>query len=344
MNAKTPETLKRKRRKHVVRKIILIFLLLMVLAGAAFYAWSSLKQEYTVTYDPYTATIGSISNALSFNGSLQVVDSKNYTADGNATVRNIYVSLGQDVKKGEKLIRLSNGTTLTADFDGRVNSIDAAKDDEVKSGDQLLQLVDFTHMKVSVRIDEYDIASVAPGDRCVITATATEKRFESVIDNINYVSSSGGNVAYYTGTIYADVSDGVYPGMQVTVSVPQEEATDVVILKVDALSFDRTNTAFVYIMDEKGAMAQKTVEVGVSNGNYVEIRSGVNDGDTVYAVAKNDAANAMEAMFRNMFGSQQINNGRGNFGGGFGGGNFGGGNSGGSGGNRTRNSNGGGSR
>ena len=54
-------------------------------------------------------------------------------------------------------------------------------------------------------------------------------------------------------------------------------------------------------------MQEVPVEVGVSNGNYVEIRSGLKDGDTVYAVAKTDSSNTLNGLFSSMFGSQQIN-------------------------------------
>lgn len=39
----------------------------MILAVVLFYGYTTRKEEYTVTYDSYTATTGSISNALSFD-------------------------------------------------------------------------------------------------------------------------------------------------------------------------------------------------------------------------------------------------------------------------------------
>ena len=133
------------------------------------------------------------------------------------------------VKEGDKLVRLSNGSTIEAGFDGRVNAVFAEEGDEVSAGDQLVQLADFKHMKVALRVDEYDIADVAVGQKCTVTATATEKSFESEIASIDYVSASGGNVAYYSALCYVDVDEGIYPGMQVSVSIPQEEADNVVI-------------------------------------------------------------------------------------------------------------------
>ena len=121
-------------------------------------------------------------------------------------------------------------------------------------------------------------------------------------------------MAYYTATAHLDVGAGVYPGMQVTVTIPQEEAVDVVVLKADALSFTLENQAFVYKMKEDETLEEVQVEVGVSNGNYVEIKSGLRANDTVYAVAKaTQTASTLNSLFSGMFGTQQINNNRNTF-------------------------------
>ena len=297
-----------KRWKRVLRRIIVTVLILAILGLGGWYAVDKLRAEYTVTYDTYTATIGSISNALSFSGSMALVNSKTYSASADTTVRTIYVSEGDTVTKGAKLMRLSSGETLTADFDGKVNQVYVSADDEVTSGTSLIQIADFTHMKVSMRVDEYDIADVSVGSACTVTATATEKTFDSTIASINYISSATGNVAYYTAVAYVDVNeDGIYPGMQVTVSIPKEAAEDVVILKEDALSFTAFNSAYVYMKDDNGEMTTVDVEVGVSNGKYVEIKSGLSDGDTVYAVAETiTSTSGVASMLSSLFGGNQF--------------------------------------
>ncbi len=302
----TPVKKRPKRKRRLLRKILIVCLVLLLLAGGALYAAESLRQEYTISYTGYTATTGSISNALSFSGSLSLINSKTYTAPASVTVRSIYVAVGDDVKEGDRLLRLSDGSTIKADFDGRINSLYVEESDGVDADANLLQLADFTHMKVNIRIDEYDIANVKPGQACTVTATATEKKFSSEVTDINYISSSTGNVAYYTATAYVDVEDGVYPGMQVTVSIPQEEAEDVVVLKMDALSFDETNAAFVYKQAADGTMTEVPVEVGVSNGNYVEIRSGVTSGEEVFAQTEMETESAVNSLFSSLFGGQQI--------------------------------------
>ena len=320
-----------RRRRRKLRKILLLLVALALVAALGFYGYTALKQEYTVVYDSYTATTGSISNALSFSGNLSLIDSETYAASSSSTVRTLYVSAGDEVLEGDKLARLSNGETISAEFDGRVNAVSVAEGDEVSAGAALVQVADFVHMKVTLRVDEYDIADVQVGQSCTVTATATERSFESEIAAIDYISASGGNVAYYTATAYVDVDGGVYPGMQVTVSIPQEQAEDVVILKADALSFDAQNSAYVWMYNDAGALEQVPVEVGVSNGNYVEIKSGISDGDVVYVESAQEAsASGVSGLLSGLFGGQQMNapagDGRGfDFGGGmsgFGGGDF----------------------
>ena len=304
----------RRKKRHILRKLLIGLLILALLAGGALYAYTSLKQEYTVTYTPYTASTGSISNALSFSGSLQLIDSATYAAGSDTTVRAVYVAAGDEVKEGDRLLRLASGETVKAEFDGRVNTLSVKEGDSVAAGESLIQVADFEHMKVNIRVDEYDIASVSVGQACRVTATATEKRFDSRIETIDYISASSGNVAYYTATAYVDVDEGVYPGMQVTVTVPQDEAENVVVLSMNALSFDERNSAYVYMADEEGAMTQVPVEVGVSNGSYVEIRSGLNSGDTVYAETKIEAAaTGLQGIMQSMFGGQRIMPGAGGF-------------------------------
>ena len=299
-----------RKKKRIFRKILAVLIVLLLLGGIGVYTWAKLRDQYTVVYDTYTAVTGTISNSLSFSGSLALRDSATYTAGSAATVRAVYVKAGDEVKKGDRLVRLSSGVTSTADFDGRVNLVSVKKDDDVAAGDTLVQIADFQHMQVSFRIDEYDIGDVQVGDRCTVTATATEKVFESRVETINYISSSTGNVAYYTATAYVDVDGDVYPGMQVTVTIPQEEAVDVVILKADALSFTLENQAFVYKKNEEGTLEEVRVEVGVSNGNYVEIRSGLESGETVFAVSKT-SEDSLNSLFASMFGQQRFNQGGG---------------------------------
>ena len=54
-------------------------------------------------------------------------------------------------------------------------------------------------------------------------------------------------------------------------------------------------------------MAETEVEVGVSNWNYVEIRNGLESGETVYVVSK-AKEDSLNSLFSSMFTQQRVNN------------------------------------
>lgn len=293
---------KKKKRKKVLRTILRTFLILLLIAAlliGGLFIYSKTNTTSAVTYQPYTASQGTISNALSFSGSLQLIDNVTYTADAASEVRTAYVAEGDQVTAGQKLLRLSNGQTVEAEFDGRVNQLLVSAGDKVAAGGQLIQIADFGRMKVSIRVDEYDISEVHVGQTARVTVTATEQTIETVIDSINYISASSGSVAYYTATAYVDVPEGVYPGMQATISIPQSEAQNVVVLKLEAISFDERNQAYVLMQAADGSMQKVSITTGVSNGNYVEITSGLQNGDVVYV--ETEVREAGGSMFEGLF-------------------------------------------
>lgn len=300
----------KKRKRGRILKRILAWVL--VLAAAAlvirFVVWPWLDKGATTTYNSYTARIGTISNALSFSGSVQVQNNETITSSGAATVRQVYVSEGDRVTRDQRLMRLSDGTTVKASFDGEVNQLNVEAGDEVNANASLIQIVDFENMQVSMRVDEYAITDLSVGQACQISITALGQTFDSEIAYINRISSGGGSTAYYTVTAELTASGGVLPGMAATVTIPQEEAVDSVILNRDALSFAQDNSAYVLMQDESQTMQQVPVTLGVDNDNYVEITSGLSDGDVVYAVAatKDDSAGGLlSSLFSSLGGGMQ---------------------------------------
>lgn len=68
-----------RKKKHAerIKKLIGWVIFLGLLAGAfALFVLPDLNADATITYDSYTATRGTISNSMSFSGSISVVNSE----------------------------------------------------------------------------------------------------------------------------------------------------------------------------------------------------------------------------------------------------------------------------
>ena len=71
-NAGKTENAKRsgKKKRKIIRRLIILVIVLAILGLGVYVVIRKLQADYRVTYDPYTASVGSISNSLSYSGSL----------------------------------------------------------------------------------------------------------------------------------------------------------------------------------------------------------------------------------------------------------------------------------
>lgn len=137
---------------------------------------------------------------------------------------------------------------------------------------------------VSINVDELDITSVKEGQTAKITLDAIDgEEFEGTITSVSSEASSGSSSAKYPVEITFDKTDDMRIGMTASASISIDEAEDAVLIPVDALQ-EKGNKTFVYTeKDSDGNLSGEVeVETGLSNGNKVEITSGLKFGDTVY--------------------------------------------------------------
>lgn len=271
------------------RVALLAVVAAVCLAGYSYIYPMAAGAEKTV-YASYTAQTGDIATTMSFNAQISAIHTETLQNSGEATVSNIYVTQDQAVKAGDKILDLSNGETLKAGIDGTVNEIAVAKGDWLRRSQGLVQIVDFTQLQVALSVDEYDVQKVYKGLPCTVTIISLGLDIETEIDHINLVSGSMGNVASYSATARLDAPENVLPGMAATVTIADEEALGVTTLEMAALSFHEDGTPYVLIRQADGSYQEREVETGLSDGMRVEIVSGVEPGETVWAVAGTEAA------------------------------------------------------
>lgn len=271
------------------RVVLLAVVAAVCLAGYSYVYPMAAGAEKTI-YASYTAETGDIATTMSFSAQISAIYTQTLQNSGEATVTNIYVTQDQPVKAGDKIIDLSNGETLKAGIDGTVNEIAVAKGDWLRRSQGLVQIADFTQLQVALNVDEYDVQKVRKGLPCTVTIISLGLDLETEIDHINLVSGSMGNVASYSATALLDAPENVLPGMAATVTIPDEEALGVTTLDMAALSFREDGTPYVLLRQEDGSFQEREVETGLSDGMRVEIISGVETGETVWAVTGTEAA------------------------------------------------------
>ncbi|HPS82056.1 MAG TPA: efflux RND transporter periplasmic adaptor subunit, partial [Candidatus Limiplasma sp.] len=304
-----------KKKKKTIQRVLKWALTLAVLGVVALVVWSELLPmilaNAVTTYQSYTAETGDISTTKSFSATLSVKKSETFSTEEECMVRALYVQSGDEVKKGDSLVLLSTGDLFTASFDGVVNEIRVKEGDWIWPNFQVVQVCDLQHLEVSMNVDEYDVEKLSIGQSCTVSVISLGVDFDTVIAHINRVSQSQGTVAFYSVTCDLTVPENVLPGMQATVTLPSDEVDGVTTLDMAALAFDEDKNPYVLSLQSDGTYQKVPVETGLSDGMKIQITSGLNPGDVVYAVSGTETAKAtltLEDIYKAIVGETVVVN------------------------------------
>ncbi len=243
-------------------------------------------------------------------------------------------SAEQQVENAENSVESTQDSydnyTITAPISGQVitKNVNAGETVSRDSNSEttLAVIYDLSALTFEMSIDEMDIQSVEVGQKVQVVADAFEgETFTGTVTNVSINGSYSSGVTNYPVTVTLDDAGDLIPGMNVTGTIILEEAEDVLAIPADALM--RGNR--VYVKDDSAAeeagvpsgFRSVEVETGLISDQYVEIVSGLSEGDEVYV--DQSSADSSSEMMRGMGGMGGM--GGGNMGGPAGGGNMGGG-------------------
>lgn len=150
----------------------------------------------------------------------------------------------------------------------------------------LLTLTNIADVYVPITISEEDVLDVYIGQEASVTMTAFSGRtFQATVDTVSVESSRSGaaTVSYTVNVRFADVNtQKMFEGMSAEVTLVQAQAADVLYINTQCVS-NVGGKATVLVRGSDGEPMEKEVKTGFSDGRYVEILSGLSEGDTVLA-------------------------------------------------------------
>lgn len=177
----------------------------------------------------------------------------------------------------------SNGL-VTAPCDGTVVSVGYTDGADVQANQTIVTIAKSTGVSMALSLAEEDITSIKVGQTAEMTLTAYEgETFPATVDSITTEPARSGSASVtYTVTVKmtGDNTKQVYEGMSGEVTLIQDQKKDVLYISNRAVTFkDGASTVLLKGKDGKGV--KTTITTGFSNGTYVEVTSGLQEGDTV---------------------------------------------------------------
>ena len=158
------------------------------------------------------------------------------------------------------------------------------------SNNTLCIIYDLTYLEMTLNIDELDIDNVEVGQTVSVTSDAKEgQTFTGVVTKVSVVGTTSGGTTTYPVTVRIDDTDGLRPGMNVDAEIVLSSADGV--LAIPSLAVNRGDTVLVTSDSPSAAIALEQeapegytyvqVTTGVSDDSYIEITSGLQEGDAV---------------------------------------------------------------
>ncbi len=199
------------------------------------------------------------------------------------------------------LLNIYRHGAVTAPFDGMVSTVLFDEDGEdTQTG--VLTLYPGESMSIVISIDETDILALKEGQEAeVVVSSVSEEVLTGYVTEISKEATTTSGVTVYSAEVTVDNQAGMLAGMTADVDVKIEGVENALIIPVDALH-QTSAIQYVYTSyDSETGMYGGMVEVttGMQNDNYVEVLTGLNEGDSVYYT---ESTNPFAAMFAMMGG------------------------------------------
>ena len=176
--------------------------------------------------------------------------------------------------------------TITAPISGVIASVSTQEGETVSAGlnaPTFVTIIDLSKLQVDAYVDETDIGRVKVGQKAVFTVDAyPDREFRGVVTAIYPKAIIQDNVVNYDVVI--DIKSPykglLRPEMTTSVTIYQKERKGVLMIPRKAIIREEGHT-YVFVKGSDGSIRKRPVKTGISSGKFIEVVSGLHEGDTV---------------------------------------------------------------
>jgi RND family efflux transporter MFP subunit len=154
----------------------------------------------------------------------------------------------------------------------------------VNSGTILMNFADLSRLLINSHVNQVDAPMLKEGHEILVNPTSgTDKPIKAKIEFIAPVATVKNNIKGFQVQALIQENDGrLKPGMSVSMNVPIGQAHQAVSVPVAAVF--RDNKQSVVYVRKGGNTEKRTVEVGLTDLSFAEIKSGLQEGEEILLI------------------------------------------------------------
>lgn len=199
----------------------------------------------------------------------------------------------------QEIIDTRTDYSITAPVTGKVITKNSLVGDTINKNTTLCVIYDLSAVTFEMSVDELDVMSVEVGQEVDVTADAFEDvEISGVVTNVSLESTASQGVTQYPVTVKISDIGNLLPGMNVTGEIIIEKAEGVLAIPADALMrgdvvYVKDDSVTEAVGDVPAGFKEVEVETGITDGDYVEIKSGLTGDEVLYVQRISESVQTM---------------------------------------------------
>ncbi len=174
-------------------------------------------------------------------------------------------------------------TTVVAPISGVIASRSIKDGNFVQINTPIFRIVDDSKLEATLNVPERELATLKAGQPVTLLADALPgKRFIGKVDRVAPVVDSGSGT-FRVICAFADEAEALQPGMFGRIRIDYDQRADALVVPRLALLEDGDPAVFRV---REGKVARVPVKLGYAEGQWVEVREGLKEGDQVVTAGK----------------------------------------------------------
>ena len=196
-------------------------------------------------------------------------------------------------------MRRYEDSTLKAPWDGYISSIPVETGQDIESFEVILTVINSGIVNVEGSVDEIDVLSLKRESPVTVTIDALpDQMIEGIITNISSTATNEQGVVTFEVAIEVVIPEDVtlQEGLSAVARAVAGEERGIVI-PLQAVSYGDEG-AYVRMQDESGAIIQRPVTLGSSDGFFAIVEDGLSEGERIVMQVLDDSQLEDGGQFR----------------------------------------------
>ena len=267
-------------------KLLIIIIILVILL--AFGIYSNMSGSSTINKKVYTeelestASLHDITQTLTAPGEVKSEKEETLKLNTNYYFLSMCAEENEIIKKGANILKYKNGKFLTAPYDCVITDYYVPKVNSICTDSNYINISSIQDLYMNINIGEEELKQISVGQEVSIIANYDEtKVYNGKITKINETGTYSNGRTTFSAVASLKNDSYLKLGMSATCTITIDKKENLLCVPIEAINIS-DNERYVIIKNENNEEEKRVVETGASDANYVEITSGLSEGEKVY--------------------------------------------------------------